>query len=62
LQFLLDGAPSGGVFEVVYDPQADAYVFDFAQTGLDPDANLGVDAWLSADHSPSPVNAMVTGP
>jgi hypothetical protein len=62
LQFVVDGVPSVETWEVQYDPMADAYVFDFAQTGIDPSANLEVDAWLTTDIEPSPVTAAVTGP
>ncbi|PRP90715.1 Neutral/alkaline non-lysosomal ceramidase [Enhygromyxa salina] len=62
LEFIVDGMATGEVWEASYDPVEDAYVFDFAQTGLDPDANLEVDAWLSADLEPSIVTTAITGP
>jgi hypothetical protein len=37
-------------------------VFDFGQTGIDPNASLEVDAWLSADLEPSIITATITGP
>lgn len=62
LQFSVDGAPEGDVWQVEYDPGEDAYVFDFAQTGIDPSADVEVEAWLTVDDIPSPVSAAVTGP
>ena len=62
LQFIVDGQPSDETWEAQYDAMADAYVFDFAQTGIDAGAELEVDAWLSSDLEPSPVTATITGP
>ncbi len=60
LQFTVDGALQAEVYEATWDAGAMAYVFDFGQTGIDPSASVEVEAWLSADHDPSPVSAVVT--
>jgi hypothetical protein len=62
LEFIVDGVPTGEVWMVEYDAGADAYVFDFGQTGIDANASLEVDAWLSADLEPSSITAAITGP
>jgi hypothetical protein len=62
LAFIVDGMPTGEVWQASYDPVQDAYVFDFGQTGIDANASVEVDAWLSADLEPSPVTASITGP
>jgi hypothetical protein len=62
VEFIVDGMPTGETWAVEYDVVADAYVFDFGQTGVDPGASIEVDAWLSADLEPSIVTADVTGP
>jgi len=61
LQFSVDGAPAGEPWPAEYDVEADTYVFDFAQTGLEVGPNLEVEAWLASDDLPSPVGAAVTG-
>ncbi|HLT40038.1 MAG TPA: hypothetical protein VK034_27345, partial [Enhygromyxa sp.] len=61
LEFFIDQVSTGDLWQAQYNPVADAYLFDFAQTGIDPGANLEVDAWLASDIEPSPVTAIVTG-
>ncbi|NVB40047.1 neutral/alkaline non-lysosomal ceramidase N-terminal domain-containing protein [Pseudenhygromyxa sp. WMMC2535] len=59
LQFIVDGEAQAETWAAEYDVQLDAYVFDFAQTGIDPEADLEVDAWLASDHVASPISATV---
>ena len=53
--FRVDGVDQGETWELSYDAGADAYLFDFEQTGIDPGAQIEISAWLSADHEPSAI-------
>ena len=62
VQFTVDGALQAEVYAASYDEAAQAYVFDFGATGIDPGASVEVDAWIAADHEPSSVSATLVGP
>jgi hypothetical protein len=62
LRFTVDGAEQAEVYQASYDEVAQAYVFDFGATGIDPGASVEVEAWVAADHEPSGVSAAVAGP
>ncbi|WP_198154462.1 neutral/alkaline non-lysosomal ceramidase N-terminal domain-containing protein [Plesiocystis pacifica] len=62
LQFTVDGALQPEVYAAEYDAEADLYVFDFGQTGIDANASVEVEAWLAEDLEPAVVGAPVSGP
>ncbi|MFV8752824.1 hypothetical protein ACNOYE_19950 [Nannocystaceae bacterium ST9] len=59
VQFTVDGVQQAEVYAVEYDEAAQAYVFDFGSTGIDPAASVEIEAWLAADHEPSVVSTML---